>query len=206
MTTYVRELLRGKTFGRSAMNAALSPWMQACHGRWLDVGGGRLPSYVRLLSPACERVATDVQSEDTSQQLNANAPFPYPDASFDGAFALNMLYILEDPRMALGEIRRVVRSGGRLIASFPFFFPEHPEPHDYHRWTREGVERLLREAGYTDVQILPTGGPGTAFGMSLMPFRGSRFVRLCAAPFIFLWDWCARSSTTTCFWIVSCRV
>lgn len=42
---------------------------------------------------------------------------PYPDGSFDAVFAHFMLYHVPDRSLALGEIRRVLRSGGRLYAA-----------------------------------------------------------------------------------------
>lgn len=205
MTTRWKEIWRGKSFGRAAMNVVLSRWLAECRGRWLDIGGGMHPSYEPLISPACERIATDVVGGDGRVALDANAAFPFPDQSVDGVVALNMLYILEQPQRTLEEIRRVLKPQGGMIASFPFFFSENPEPHDYWRWTKEGVEKTLKDAGFRDIQIERAGGPGSAFAMTLMPLRGVLAVRVLVAPIIFLWDDLSRSQATS-FWVVACTV
>jgi SAM-dependent methyltransferase len=45
------------------------------------------------------------------------ARLPFVDASFDAVTALNVLYHLPDPRLALREARRVLRAGGSLLVS-----------------------------------------------------------------------------------------
>lgn len=40
---------------------------------------------------------------------------PYPDKSFDAVVAANVLHLLDDPRLALRELDRVCKPGGRLI-------------------------------------------------------------------------------------------
>lgn len=42
---------------------------------------------------------------------------PYPDASFDVAFANHMLYLVPRPERAVAELRRVLKPGGRLYAA-----------------------------------------------------------------------------------------
>jgi hypothetical protein len=44
------------------------------------------------------------------------------------------------------------------VLSGPFYWPLHEEPHDYFRFTRYGLERLLREAGFPEPEIRPDGG------------------------------------------------
>ncbi|MBI5655049.1 methyltransferase domain-containing protein [Candidatus Uhrbacteria bacterium] len=202
----MKELLRGKSFGRIAMNRLLAVELAECHGRWLDIGGG-LPSYVKYLPADCSRVNTDIEPGPGATALDADGVFPFKDDDFDGVLALNMLYIVRDPVATLREVKRVMKMGASVVMTLPFFFPENPEPHDFHRWTREGVEKLLVDAGFRDIEISPVGGPGTAFAMSLMPGRGALVIRLCAAPWIFLWDHLDRKDPkrTCCFWLARAR-
>jgi ubiquinone/menaquinone biosynthesis C-methylase UbiE len=50
------------------------------------------------------------------EEIDAQS-IPYPDATFDAVIANHMLYHVPDRPKAIGEIRRVLRSGGRLIAT-----------------------------------------------------------------------------------------
>lgn len=45
------------------------------------------------------------------------APYPWPNESFDAVVAHNMLYHVNDRRTALSELQRVLTSGGRLYAA-----------------------------------------------------------------------------------------
>lgn len=201
-----KELLRGKSFGRIAMNRLLRVKLADCHGRWLDIGGG-LPSYAKYLPADCTRVNTDIKPGPGATVLDADGVFPFDDEVFDGVLALNMLYIVRDPAATLKEARRVMKTGAKLVMTLPFFFPENPEPHDYHRWTREGAEMLMADVGFKDVEVLPVGGPGTAFAMSILPGRGALAVRLLAAPWILFWDRSSKKDPkrTCCFWLARVR-
>jgi phosphatidylethanolamine/phosphatidyl-N-methylethanolamine N-methyltransferase len=64
---------------------------------------------------------------------------PFPDRSFDGVVAANVLHLLPDPGRALAEIRRVLRPDGLICA--PTF--AHGETLLAH-----GVSRLLALAGF----------------------------------------------------------
>jgi len=63
---------------------------------------------------------------------------PYPDASFDGAYAVRLLLHATDPDAAVREMTRVVKPGGRVIAmdwDFGTVSLDHPN--------REMTRRLL---------------------------------------------------------------
>ncbi len=203
----IEELMRGKSFGRVALNYLLMKELAACHGRWLDIGGGVAPSYLKYIPQDCERLNTDIKTGAGVEFLDADKAFPFADAEFDGVLALNMLYIVSDTSFTLGEIKRVMKPGASVVVTFPFFFSENPEPHDYRRWTREGAEKALDDAGFRDIIVSPVGGDGTSFAMTLMPGRGSRIVRLMAAPIIMLWDKVTNKhkKQTPCFWLARAR-
>jgi SAM-dependent methyltransferase len=200
---WLGEILRGKTFGRAALNVCISLCMSDASGRWLDLGAGGKPSYARFLPSSFQRVSTDVKEHEGGVMVDANGPLPFTDHTFDGSMAINMLYITEDPASVLRELRRVVKPGGRFLATFPFFFLETPEPHDYHRWTREGVEQILRCSGWQNVSVMPVGGVGTVFGTGLLPFRGNRVVRLLFSPVVLLWDRVVPKNRCTFLWLAT---
>jgi SAM-dependent methyltransferase len=71
--------------------------------------------------------------------------------TFDVMVLSEVLEHVHSPHLAIANIRAALREGGRLILTVPFLFPIHERPHDYYRYTRYGLEYLLRE--FTDVRI-----------------------------------------------------
>lgn len=72
---------------------------------------------------------------------------PFRDASFDTLLLLDVLEHLPDPQAALAEVARVLAPGGRLLLTVPFLYPIHDDPHDYQRYTRNGLRVALERAG-----------------------------------------------------------
>ena len=97
--------------------------------RVLDVGCGAGNSYAR---PIAERVASykGVDASATAVELarcagldatviDDAASLPFPDDDFDLAICIEVFEHLFEPHRAAAEIRRVLRPGGRLVASTP---------------------------------------------------------------------------------------
>jgi len=70
---------------------------------------------------------------------------------FDAVVMAETLEHIPTPHLALENIYRNLKDGGRLILTAPFIFPIHDQPHDYYRFTRYGLEYLLRQ--FRDVSI-----------------------------------------------------
>lgn len=93
-----------------------------------------------------------------------------PDASFDAVVLANVLHVLDEPKGALAEARRVLKPGGRLFAptfchaqglkaqvlsrlsALLFGLPIH------HRWSFDSLAALVREAGFEPVKREPWPG------------------------------------------------
>ena len=56
------------------------------------------------------------------------------------------------------ELSAALRTGGQLLIVVPTMWEEHQMPHDFYRFTRHGIARLLEEAGFEIVEQFPIGG------------------------------------------------
>ena len=94
---------------------------------------------------------------------DAERELPWPEGSFDVVTLTGVLHHLVRPGAALAEMERVLRPGGRLIASDTCFFPPvrgffnlclkvHPHEGDYHFYTARQATRLLTEFGWDVVR------------------------------------------------------
>lgn len=79
------------------------------------------------------------------------AEFDFGDRRFDAVVMCEVLEHVREPRQAIETVHRFLRSGGVLILSTPFIFPLHDQPADYYRFTRYGLEWLLRD--FSEVTI-----------------------------------------------------
>ena len=75
---------------------------------------------------------------------------PFPDSSFDGVVLGEILEHVFDPEKVLAEAYRVVRPGGRIVASTPILGHHYDPMHvasEQGGWTEEGIRRLVSAYG-----------------------------------------------------------
>jgi SAM-dependent methyltransferase len=135
--------------------------------RVLDVGCGDRP-YAELFRPAAEVVGFDVPGNPHADLHGSIEAIPVDDGSFDVVLCLQVLEHVPDPPAAVRELRRVVRPGGRVLASTHGVYPYHPNPDDLWRWTHTGLERLFRESGeWSSVRVVPGAGTAATVAMAV---------------------------------------
>jgi len=99
--------------------------------------------------------AWDYSKLDVLGDLTA---LPFRDCLFDAALNIVTLEHVRDPARVLRELARTLAPAARLLLIVPHEWEEHQQPHDYFRYTRYGVEYLLRQAGFEGLDIRPVGG------------------------------------------------
>ena len=148
----------------ASIEAAVSQFAQASPRgvRVLDAGAGETAH--KHYFAAQRYVGLDLGIGDRSWNysgldvLGDLEALPFADATFEAAINIVTLEHVLDPARVLCELGRVLSPGGRFLLVAPLQWEEHQQPHDYGRFTRYALDRLLRQAGFTEVSIQPVGG------------------------------------------------
>ncbi len=83
---------------------------------------------------------------------------PLRDESVDGVLSVVTMEHLHSPWVAMAEMARVTRTGGRGFFVVPFLWEAHQEPNDFFRFTEHGFARLAEDAGFSVEELVPMGG------------------------------------------------
>lgn len=167
-----KETFKGKTIARTLFNLEILKYVKDINGVVIDLGGGKNPSYERFWQIKPEKfIRVDINEKAEPDVIaNLNELLPFSDNFADAIFLFNVIYILENPSGALKEINRILKTDGRLFITSPFIFNEAKEPNDYWRFTSEGLEKILREAGFNEFLIKPIGERFSAAVYLISPF------------------------------------
>lgn len=119
---------------------------------WVDVGCGLRPyegffagaRYIGLDVPTSGRQA-DQKKPDLYYD---GMTLPLDDGAVDGVLSTQVLEHVLEPARLMAEFSRVLKPGGALVLSLPFFYPLHEQPYDFYRFTEFAVRRLLDTAGF----------------------------------------------------------
>ena len=151
----------------------------------LDIGG-RLQPYRPLLGARAKSyVAVDLRITPLVNVGAAAEALPFRDEQFDFVICTQVFEYLPDPRLAVAEIKRVLRKGGVLFLSAPSVFLGDND-REYWRFLPESWRHLLRE--FETVEVIPEGNSLTGFFRTCNVFLLLFFRPRILAP---LWRWTA---------------
>lgn len=129
--------------------------------RWIAAHLPEAASYVALDYPA-----TGNEFYNARPDIFADAcHLPVADACVDGVVCLEVIEHVPDPAMAIREIARVLKPGGRAWISMPFLYPLHNEPFDFQRFTEFGLRRDMARAKLDVVDLHRSGHAVRAAGL-----------------------------------------
>ena len=112
----------------------------------------------------------------------------FDECSFDVIVICEVLEHVHSPHLAVQTLFRTLDFGGKLILSTPFILPIHEAPRDFYRFTRYGLEFLLRE--FEEVTIRPRNSYFEAIDVLWMrtvqsTFRRTRALSYLMAPLVY---------------------
>jgi SAM-dependent methyltransferase len=133
---------------------------------------GAEPVGVELAEAALERARRNAPGTDL-RLVEPDGSLPLDHRSVDLVWCSEVLEHVADTDHLLLEVLRVLRPGGRLLATVPFHgrlkaalialtrFESHFDPTGDHLrfYTRRSLAATLRQAGFEAVRVRPWGGP-----------------------------------------------
>ena len=142
----------------------LRPALSGLTGAVLDVGAGQSPWRGWLPTTTSYQGLDIGYATDFGMLLAvkdviyyAGSKMPLADNTYDAVLCIEVLEHAQDPRLLLSEIRRVMRGNATLLLTVPWSTRRHHIPHDYFRFTREGLALLLGEIGFESIEIFERG-------------------------------------------------
>jgi len=150
---------------------------QYVDGKCVDIGCGEQPyrSYIESLGAAYESVDVEARAEDVTYISDIHDMGRVPQERFDCAICLEVLEHVSNPFVAVGEIGKVLKPGGRLILSVPHLSRIHEAPHDYFRYTRYGIQSILESNGFEVLEMKQTGALFSFLGHQWASMTNSLF-------------------------------
>jgi SAM-dependent methyltransferase len=135
----------------------------------LDIGCGNKP-YADLFVN-WRHIGINPSVEDASPDVIADAMrLPIKDSSVDIVLCTQVLEHVSHPSKLISESCRVLKPGGYLVLSAPFYWPLHEEPWDFFRFTRYGLESLVSSNGLELRSIVADGGDASRLMISLLHY------------------------------------
>jgi len=115
----------------------------------LDAASGEQPyrdlfSHARYESADFQMV--DKPYVETSYVCDLRS-IPVEAGRFDYILFTQALEHMPDPPAVLAELARVLKPGGQMLTTAPFFYEEHEAPYDFYRYTQFAYRELFPRAG-----------------------------------------------------------
>ena len=106
----------------------------------LNLGSG-----VQVIQQKAQFIEFDIAPHQNVHVVGDGHYLPFQDESLSGVCIISVLEHVPRPWKIAEEIHRVLEPGGFVFAYTPFIFPYHGAPHDYFRYTNNGLRAIFQE-------------------------------------------------------------
>jgi len=138
-------------------------------GKCVDIGSGNSPYKSYILDKVDEYITVDngkihQHMFQTSKEKFVDADIkqlPFESDSIDTIILTQVLEHIDEPFVALKEIKRVLKKDGILILSVPFIYHAHATPYDYFRFSEYGLRKICTDHNFEILEFHHQGYIGT---------------------------------------------
>lgn len=143
-----------------------------------DVGCGTKPFAQDIKGRVKEHIGVDLDEGFYDKEhidiIGSAYDVPVDDGAADIVLSSQVLEHLETPELAIAETARLLKKDGIFICSFPFLYPLHAVPFDFHRISEFAMEKYLKDHNMEPIEMKRVGGfwyiVGMYFEMYLQTF------------------------------------
>lgn len=140
-------------------------------GILIDIGCGEKPYEEMIEKYVDKHIGLDYEASLHGNKLTdligTAYDIPLEDKSCDTVLCTDVLEHLEEPKKAVKEAFRILKSKGYGIYTVPLYWHLHEEPRDFYRYTKYGLEYLFKENGFQVVKIKALSGFIANYSQSL---------------------------------------
>jgi SAM-dependent methyltransferase len=151
-----------RLFGDLVANCYHTHVKSHCRGRLLDLGCGKVPFYALYREYVSETLCVDWGNslhggDYLDAECDLTKDLPFADASFDTILLSYVLEHIPTPGRLWREMGRLLKPGGKLLLSVPFYYCLHEDPYDYYRYTKYALQRFAEATGFEIILIKEFG-------------------------------------------------
>jgi SAM-dependent methyltransferase len=129
---------------RNNINNILNSYIHKfANGLLLEVGSGGSYLKDRFNSTIQNWITSDYDVRAKVDIRCDGQNLPFTDNLFDTIICIDVIEHVPNPQQMIQELVRVLKPGGILILSTPFFFYLHESPNDYTRFSKFGLINLF---------------------------------------------------------------
>jgi SAM-dependent methyltransferase len=145
-------------------------------------------SFVLNIGSGNKRLAPHVKNLDIIKDLNVDYvcsadKIPIESNSVDLIITQEAFEHIPNSAEAIKECYRILKNDGKIYFQVPFIIGYHPGPTDFFRFTKEGIEKFLKDVGFKIEKIEITVAGATGFYRILVEFMAILF----SGPISFLY-------------------
>ena len=149
-------VLEQPTLARLTLNKAFRQAVRNLRpGSVLEIGAGQYNTHNGYLREDHRYFSLNFDFSEKPSVAGDARLMPLRENSLDGIILLEVMEHIPTPDLLIAEMRRVLKTGGTIIGSTRFIYPQHGAPNDYYRFTDASLELLFGE--YSECRIEKLG-------------------------------------------------
>ena len=163
----------------------------AIEGKTIDLGSGNHSSYYKFLNLKDAKIYSadqHIQNKDNHYLIDLEKKLDLSNEDFDTVILFNVIEHIENYKLLLSEINRILKKNGKLELFVPFMFRYHEDPKDIFRPTHYYIASLLEKAGFEVNTFLVGVGPIKIISEIILKYLKINFLRTFFLIFLLLID------------------